>query len=311
MQSNINIPLNVVNVEQLLKMELPPREFIVHPILPKQGLAMIYAKRGIGKTFVALQLSCCIASAVNMFDDKWKIERPYKVLYIDGEMPANTIKERLMSLVDNFQAMKNSDNLKIITPDLQKNGLMPNLATLEGQQLLEEYVLDTDVIIIDNLSTLCRNGKENDADSWIPVQEWLLRLRALGKSIIIIHHAGKNDQQRGTSKREDILDTVIALRRPEHYKSSEGARFEVHYEKSRGFSGEEANSFEARLSIDSNTNKASWIVHDIEDADLKRILELHKEGYTRRRISEELDKRKSASTVHRILKKAQEEGVVA
>jgi hypothetical protein len=40
-------------------------------------------------------------------------------------------------------------------------------------------------------------------------------------------------RQRGTSRREDALDTVIALRRPDDYSPEQGARFEVHFEKLR------------------------------------------------------------------------------
>src|ERR1700733_11200953 len=100
-----------------------------------------------------------------------------------------------------------------------------------------------------DISTLCRNSKENEADAWLPVQEWALRMRASGRSVLFIHHAGKGGHQRGTSKREDILDTVIALRRPNEYKSKDGAIFEIHFEKARGFFGEAANPFEVQLMI--------------------------------------------------------------
>ena len=46
--------LNITNVFDFVKMTLPPRENILSPWLPVQGLAMIYAPRGVGKTHVAL-----------------------------------------------------------------------------------------------------------------------------------------------------------------------------------------------------------------------------------------------------------------
>jgi hypothetical protein len=51
--------------------------------------------------------------------------------------------------------------------------------------------------------------------------------------VLLIHHAGTNGRQRGTSRREDALDTLIALKRPEDYSPEQGARFEVHFEKLR------------------------------------------------------------------------------
>ena len=52
----------------------------------------------------------------------------------------------------------------------------------------------------------------------------------------MIHHQGKTGDQRGTSAKEDILDTVIRLDRPKDYRSEQGARFEVHLTKARGIS---------------------------------------------------------------------------
>jgi hypothetical protein len=37
------------------------------------------------------------------------------------------------------------------------------------------------------------------------------------KTVFLIHDSGKNNEKRGTSKREDVLDAVLNLRRPEDY----------------------------------------------------------------------------------------------
>ena len=77
------------------------------------------------------------------------------------------------------------------------------------------------------------------------------------KSVLVIHHGGKSGQQRGTSRKEDVLDTVIALRKPPDYQADQGARFEIHFEKSRGFFGPEAEPFEVRLVGDRGRNRRS------------------------------------------------------
>jgi putative DNA primase/helicase len=79
------------------------------------------------------------------------------------------------------------------------------------------------------------------------MQNWLLSLRRRGISVMLVHHACTNGRQRGTSRREDALDTVIALRRPKDYSPEQGARFEIHFEKLRNrVDAVGAMAFEAR-----------------------------------------------------------------
>src|SRR4030095_7289763 len=102
-----------------------------------------------------------------------------------------------------------------------------NVGIEEGQSGLEPLLNDVDLLILDNLSTLCTTGSESASDAWVPMQNWLLVLRWSGIAVLLIHHAGTNGRQRGTSRREDALDTVIALRRPEDYSLEHGRRFEI------------------------------------------------------------------------------------
>jgi putative DNA primase/helicase len=195
----------------------------------------------------------------------------------------------------------------IVTPDLQEHGTMPDLSTAEGQLAIEPFLADVSLVIVDNVSTLCRTGRENDAESWLPVQAWALRLRAMGKSVFFVVHEGKGGMQRGTSKREDVLDTVISLKRPGDYRPEDGARFEVHYEKHRGFFGDDAKPFEARLNTDAG-GCLLWNTKDLEQSTFERIVELLNEGMSQKDVAEELNIHKS--TVCKNAKKAKEQGLL-
>jgi len=165
-----------------------------------------------------------------------------------------------------------SDYFRIAAADYRLEGL-PDLANLEQQEkFYGPLVADADLVIVDNLSTICRGLKENDADSYVPVQHWVLSLRRQNKSVLLIHHDGKGGQQRGTSRKEDVLDSVIGLRRPFDYAASQGARFEVHFEKNRGFHGEEAGPFEAWLQGD------HWAINPIKSGDDAESLRKMKDG---------------------------------
>jgi putative DNA primase/helicase len=295
--------LTPVDIGTFLSKELPPRKIILNPWLTEQGLAMIYAKRGIGKTFISLSIAYAIACGGKVL--KWEAIHPRKVLYIDGEMPAVSMQERLAHIARGSEKQPpDASFFKLITPDLQDLGIR-DLNTIEGQQDVNEHLEDVDVLFLDNLSTLVRSGRENESDSWIYTQEWLLSLRKKGKSVVFIHHAGKGGAQRGSSKKEDVLDTVIVLKQPKNYSPTEGARFEVHFEKSRGFEGEQANPFEASL-ITHESGVLEWSFKEIEMRDLDRITELYNDGMTNQRdISRELDI--ALGKVNKLIKQARNE----
>lgn len=291
-------PVRALNLLEFLSMDIKQRGHIVEPVLPEQGLVEIHAPRGMGKTYFLLSLTLAIGAGVDFLG--WRIPSPKRVLYLDGEMPAAVMQERLFNLHAGYDRISDDyDRFKIITPDLLAVSL--NLTKPECQKAIDPHVEYADVIVVDSLATLCRNGKENTAEGWAPMQEYLLSLRRRGKAVIFAHHAGKNGQQRGTSAKEDILDVVLALRRPADYQENEGARFNVIFEKSRGVCGAAVNPFECQL-IANNQGALVWTHRPLEDVLLMQAAEMQADGMSIRDIAEELGI--SKSQVHRLLKKA-------
>ena len=277
-------------------MKFPEREHILSPWLTTQGLAMIYAERGIGKTHISLGIAYAVASGGEFL--KWKAPKARGVLFIDGEMQGNVLQERFKAI------MNSSDNppsapLEIITPDIQEFGI-PDLSTEEGQSKVNQFITeDIELIIVDNLSTCARSGRENEAESWLPVQNWALQLRAAGKAVLFIHHSGKEGQQRGTSRREDVLDTVLNLKKPPFYNPEDGANFEVHFKKNRSLHGNDVKAFQAHLQTDDNEVQ-SWEISSLDDDKDEQIVSLINQGLNQSAIAKKLGIDKS--TVSRRIK---------
>lgn len=286
--------LRALSLGELLALELPPREDVLAPWLPTQGLAMVYAPRGIGKTWVGLGVAYAVASGGKFLS--WSAPAARGVIYIDGEMPAVVMQQRLAAVANSADAEPTAP-LLILTPDVQLIG-MPDLATDAGQLLIDEHVTDDiSLLVVDNLSSLIRTGRENEAESWQSVQTWALRHRAAGRSVLFVHHAGKGGAQRGTSRREDVLDTVIALRRPADYKAESGAMFEVHFEKARGIHGDDVVPFEARLTTDAE-GRQLWTMRTLEETTRERVAALLADGLTQQDIAAELGIAKSTASHH-------------
>ena len=71
----------------------------------------------------------------------------------DGEMPAETMQERLAAIVGGIrQQPPANDFFRILISDLCPLGL-PDLATLEGQGWIDAQVDNAEVLILDNIST--------------------------------------------------------------------------------------------------------------------------------------------------------------
>ena len=284
-----------LDVAELLRTTFQPREMVLGPWLPGKGLAMIYGLRGAGKTHLSLGIAYAVATGGAFL--RWQAPRPRRVLIIDGEMPAVVLQERMANIV----AMANleppsPDGLRFLPMDLHDGGGL-DLSNDRCHARLEAVIDGADLLIVDNISTLASGGgRENEAESWTPIQQWALHQRRSGRSVLFIHHAGKGGQQRGTSRREEVLDTVIALRRPTDYQPDQGARFELHYEKARGLHGDDANPFEASLG-----DGGIWTTRDLADVDMARVLTLSAEGESVRDIATALGM--SKSRVQRLLDK--------
>lgn len=294
-----------VALQELRTMDIPEREMVLSPIVPAKGLAMIYAARGVGKTQIGIGASYAVATGGSFL--RWRAQQPRRVLYIDGEMPARALQDRINMLARANDTMPTPDHFRFLAMDMQELGTSCNLADPADQKAIEAELKGAELVVLDNLSTLVSAGRENDAESWDAMQAWLLHLRRRGVSVLMIHHAGRGENARGTSKREDVLDTVIHLRHPEDYSPEQGARFEVHLKKARGIFGEDAAPFEARLAVEGG--QAIWTTQALLDKEVEEVLEMTNGGMSVRDIAAEMGIGKSK--VDRIKARLRAEGRLA
>ena len=294
-------------IHELANYKFKPREPILSPWLNSQDLCMVYAARGIGKTHFAISVAYAVATGTDFL--KWKADKPRKVLYLDGELPGVVLQQRLAMHCPSIKPKEGY--FKAWTPDLmgleEDSPPMPDLSTVDGQKVINAQIeADTAFIVIDNLSAWCRTGRENEGESWLPMSTWLSYLRRRGIAVLLVHHAGKNGAQRGTSKKEDLLDISIALDRPKEYLPEQGAAFTAEFTKARHLKGNEAESLE--IVLNDVEDKAQWSWRTVELSTFDRVVTLANEGLKASEIVIELDIHKS--TVSRHLKKAKSDGLL-
>ena len=287
--------VRVYELAEYLELRLPPRQPLLLPWLNEKDLAMLYANGGDGKTWVALSIALGVATGTCALG--WAAPAPAPVLLVDGEMPLETLQVRTSSLLAGLDPDLDISKIpfRILAADAQEFPV-PALDSPEGERLIDAILGDAKLVVFDNISTLFGAGPENEAEAWGPAQDLLLGLRRRGVAVLLVHHAGKSGAQRGTSRREDVLDTVIKLQRPGEYRAEDGARFEVRFEKARGLIGADVAPFEAQLATDEN-GCATWIVANVEGRTHRPVIDLLNTGMTPSAVASQL--RIHRSTVYR------------
>ena len=209
-----------ISASDLLERIIIPRELIIGTWFRQGDIGFIFGRRGEGKTFFGLALACAIASGAKL--NLWGAENARKVCYVDGEMTLEAIQKRLRLFIETglFRGFQKPLKKNLFFQHYEEigdkvNGFL-NLAKREQQEQLLNYCLANkiEVLFLDNLSCLFKGIRENEADDWEKVQPFLLDCRRNKISVVIVAHAGRSgDTMRGTSKREDISDWIIKVKK--------------------------------------------------------------------------------------------------
>jgi putative DNA primase/helicase len=280
----------IVSYTELQTLEIPKREVYLD-WLPERALVMVYGPRGVGKTMTMLGLAVSLTTGQPFL--KWAVQRPTGVLYVEGEMSVDELRDRVTLMTGGTEPAC----LAFLPSELVQSRLERDL-TLVAATAREEIdaILAARpamrVLVLDNISCLFPGISEDKKQDWEPANQWLIRLRHRGITVILGHHAGKGGRQRGTSGREDALNTVLALSLPPGYKPEDGYHFYLRFEKSRGLKGPTVEGLDVRFD-----ETPGWTYQTLEVDRTERLKLMLADGVPPRIIAEELGI--SASYVYR------------
>lgn len=296
--SNI-IPITLAD---MLKETPKPIEYVLSPCLPTQGIGFVYAATGLGKTLFTLNLAYAIAQGGSFL--KYTCPFPRRVLYVDGEMSYSQLHSRLSQINQQQGEMFEHENLRILTPDKIAPFRMPMIDEPYGQdiylQLIQKY--DIEVVVFDNLSMLA-SFDENKSHEWKIIQDWFLYLRAMGKTIITVHHSGKEKQgYRGTSRILDCADVAISLQQITDTELEEESiltkKFKIVYQKARAFGGRDALPFEVTL------HNGKWSYQSMQKTEMDQVIDMVGLKMNQRDIAKDLGL--SLGKVNKLIRKAKD-----
>jgi hypothetical protein len=216
--------LATLTLDQFVERNYPPIEYYMYPIISTESLGMIFALPGKGKTLFAQEMAWRISQGLDFMHWKFNtLMSPPPVLYVEGEMSAKQIQDRIVAMTerdkDNIKDLK---NFHIAVLKEQPNESYQKLKTPEGR-LNVEYAADKifketgkkPLIFLDNIRFLMGNFNEKEGQEWIDFVLWLATLRAKGYSTYFLHHSvNTGEKASGSGYQDSNLDVSIKLSDP-------------------------------------------------------------------------------------------------
>ena len=248
-----HIRLTSLSVEELLS--LPPKEYILYPVLKPGTYNLIYGASGVAKTWFALNLALALSQGKSPFPS-WEFRgKPQPVLYFAGEMDESDYGERISALLNAHPNV----NFHLIREDLD--------LSLEGDQsrvLNEIMEHKAKVVFFDNLVTLAANGHMEGQFS--KIWSFFQKLKRMQVSIELIHHENREGSFKGTAKIDQLADQSIHLFGT---GNSEKIELLVKAEKIRNTARSEQPAF--RTTFDPKTPGAHWDVFKLTKEERCRL----------------------------------------
>lgn len=237
-----------------------PKKYLM-PWLREGSINMVFGPRGVGKTWLCMIISYILTREQPKNNEltvgPWEVKRPCSVVYLDGEMAEPDLQENMKGLAKSLPPEDPERPLHILSANrfAKQYEEQPNLASKKWRENIYNLLKknpNIKVLVLDNAAALTPGIVENCKEEWDPINQWLISLRHLGVSTILVHHAGKGGEQRGTSGREDAMDTVIKVDYPSDYDPSKHhAYFKVQFTKSRNLKpGDDKKAFSLEIMMD-------------------------------------------------------------
>jgi len=261
--------LSILTAAELLAADLPRRADLLAPLFASDTAALVYGPSGIGKSFFALSVAWAVASGGSFLG--WRASRPRRVLYVDGELGAVSLRERLALFGRPPKGL-------MLSPRDLGTGPLLDLSEEAGIVRLMAAWNDPELVVLDALSTLAGLAS-GDPERWDRLQRFLLHQKARRRAVLMVHHVNKEGELHGTTRRENALDLLMALRRPEQGLRSGNARFEVHFEKTRHRGGAPLMPVLAELQTDER-GRGRWLWGPAAGNRLERAAVLLNRGLT-------------------------------
>ena len=219
-------PLVTFGLGKFIERSYPPIVYYLYPLSSTEQLVQIFGPPGQGKTLFAMEMAWNESQGLDFMHFKFnkEIKIPPPVLYVEGEMSATQLQERVATMIDRDKNKKIYDlnNFEIAVLREQPNENFTKLIEEDGRKKVElsaEAIFKRrgikPIIYIDNIRMLMGMFDEKDSVPWIPFVGWLAQMRARGYTVKFLHHStNEGSKASGSGLKEANLNLNIQLGLP-------------------------------------------------------------------------------------------------
>ena len=185
--------------------------WVITDIVPAGGVVSLVGGSGVGKSFIAVDMACSIASGLEWHGHE--VDNPGSVVYVAAE-GGGGIDKRVLAWAQQHN-MQDVPKLHMILDapiiDDQADAALVSETLAELSRRIESPVR---LVILDTLNRVMQ-GEENSATAMAALMRGVETIRQrLGCAVQIVHHTGHGEQQRarGSSAFFAALDSEITIK---------------------------------------------------------------------------------------------------
>jgi AAA domain len=207
---------DMLSAKNWISREIPPSDRLLGDLITTTSRMFLVGRTGLGKTMVGLAMAMGMAFGTGFLN--WRSSRPARVLYIDGEMPAELLQQRIRDAARRVGREDLLANLMIYSTEWAEElaarfptlGIIEPLNTDAGQRFIRDLctILRPDVVVLDNVQALL-SGVQKEEECWTPTLPLIMWLTHQRIGQLWLDHTGHStERQYGSSTKSWRFDAV-------------------------------------------------------------------------------------------------------
>lgn len=180
------------------------RKMLLNPIIESGTVVWLYAAEKVGKTWAGLSIAYAVSKG-NRPVGMWEATEPYKVIYVDGEMPGDRLAKNIDMVMIGYGDAPGSDHRSFaLYSFFEDSDDYDSILDPGWEQQTGIKLSDYDLVIMDNYYSV----NENRIDVK-PFFKFIRELSKTGTAVLVLDHTNADGELQGAALKRRVADLGI------------------------------------------------------------------------------------------------------